>query len=53
MSDYSEEHTAFIFRVNEWAKQETSKKQEATEFFEPEDEGNAFPRNVAEFLLNY
>jgi hypothetical protein len=39
MSDCSEEHTASVFRVKEKAKQETSKKLEATEFFEPEDEG--------------
>jgi hypothetical protein len=48
-----EEHVVTIFRVEEQAKQETSVKQVARPacyllglFFDPEDGGNMFLRNV-------
>jgi hypothetical protein len=54
-TDVAEEHVASIFRVEEWAKQETGLALLATNFhagfllglsFEPEDGSDMFLRNV-------
>jgi hypothetical protein len=50
-TDVSEEYVAFIFRTEEWAKQETGMKRAADRdllatCFNPEHEGDMFLRNV-------
>jgi hypothetical protein len=63
--DVSEEHIAFIFRVEKYAKQDTSVKAGGKQshlfqadillclFFNPEDEGDMFLRNVDWLSTDY
>jgi hypothetical protein len=55
--DVTEEHVASMLKIEEWSKQEVSTKQRSTcylhhvgllhgLFFEPEDVGDMFIRNV-------
>jgi hypothetical protein len=48
-TDVSEEHITSIFRVEKYAEQETSVKAGGKQslFFDPEDEGDTFLRNVS------
>jgi hypothetical protein len=50
VSDISEEYIASIFRVEEYAKPETIMTQQTSFFlgffFNPEDEGDVFLRNI-------
>jgi hypothetical protein len=58
-TDVSREHVAFIFRVEEWAKQETSTKQVPNKaaflilFFDPDDERDMFLRHVGSLSTYY
>jgi hypothetical protein len=46
----SEERIASIFRVEQKTKQETSNKQATCLFFDLEDGGDTFMRNVMDFV---
>jgi hypothetical protein len=49
--EVSEQHTAYIFRVEEYAEQASSKKLSL--HFDSEDRGSMFLRNVGKLLPLY